>query len=703
MAVQRHYRAFISYSHSDEAWARWLQRALEGYRPPKSLRQSQPSLPARLFPIFRDRDELASGGDLSESIRKAMDDSDALIVICSPAARGSHWVNEEIRRFRGSGRGHRIFCLLVAGSPDPHAPDCAFPAAILQDENGNISHEPLAADATPGGDGKRNAMLKIAAGLLDVGVDDLKRRDAQRQAQFWSIVAAGAVFIAMLTIGLAVYALNAKRESEIRRSQAENLIGFMLGDLRERLEPIGKLEILDSIGDQAMNYFATLGDRGTPKELRERGKALHQIGEVRKSKGDLKAALAAFEESLKQMQALYKADPTNNDNLFELGQAEFWVGYVAWERGDLTLAENAFKNYMQYSRELLERDPGNSVYNMELSYAYSNLGSMARARGNTRVALDNFILSRDINAEELAKTPDDIELAYSLAEAWSWIGSSKMDLGDLAGSDEAFAEIAKLLRPIYLKNENARATFTFASNLTFQTEAKLYIGDVGSAGRLNMESLRILSMLTEKDPNNADWLQVLYKAELLRLSMIPRSVWSGRHREDLDGLIGSAKALIAKDPSNAKNRTILAGMLREKALRALQDGNTPEAIVSAEASRSLIVSLLGESDKSPLLVAELARSSEVLGSAQMADGQSAKALMTWNSTADLLDGQNIRIFDFTPVRHQLAVRLGQTAKAAETRAVLAEAGYKDPRFDQDFVPAGPPASSVAPPTPSKEN
>ena len=703
MAVQRHYRAFISYSHSDEAWARWLQRALEGYRLPKSLRQSQPNLPARLFPIFRDRDELASGGDLSESIRKAMDDSDALIVICSPAARASHWVNEEIRRFRASGRGHRIFCLLVTGSPDPHSPDCAFPAAILQDENGNISHEPLAADATPGGDGKRNAMLKIAAGLLDVGVDDLKRRDAQRQARFWSIVAAGAVFIAMLTIGLAVYALNAKRESEIRRSQAENLIGFMLGDLRERLEPIGKLEILDSIGDQAMNYFATLGDRGTPKELRERGKALHQIGEVRKSKGDLKAALIAFEESLKQMQALYKADPKNNDNLFELGQAEFWVGYVAWERGDLKLAENAFKNYMQYSRELLERDPGNSVYNMELSYAYSNLGSMARARGNTRIALDNFILSRDINAEELAKTPDDIELAYSLAEAWSWIGSSKMDLGDLAGSDEAFTEIARLLRPIYLKDENARATFTFASNMTFQTDAKLYIGDVDSAARLNAESLRILSMLTEKDPNNADWLQVLYKAEILRLSMIPRGGWSNSHDADLDGLIGRVDTLISKDPSNTKNKIILSGMHREKALRKLQNGRTKEAIVSAKTSRNLVNALLKESDQSPLLVAELAKSALILGSAQMADGQASQAENTWRETARLLDSQTIRIFDFSPIRRLLAINLGEPDKTSEMESELSKAAYKDPRFAPAFTTSGASVPSVPTPNPSKEN
>ena len=108
MTDSRHYKAFISYSHSDENWARWLQRSLEKYKLPKTFRQSHPELPTRLYPIFRDRDELASGGELSESIRRAMEDSDALIVICSPAARASLWVNEEIKRFKASGRGDRI-------------------------------------------------------------------------------------------------------------------------------------------------------------------------------------------------------------------------------------------------------------------------------------------------------------------------------------------------------------------------------------------------------------------------------------------------------------------------------------------------------------------------------------------------------------------------------------------------------------------
>ncbi len=688
MTDSRHYKAFISYSHSDEHWARWLQRSLEKYKLPKTFRQSHPELPTRLYPIFRDRDELASGGELSESIRKAMEDSDALIVICSPAARASLWVNEEIIRFKALDRGDRIFCLLVSGSPNVNSPDCAFPSAILQDENGYVIHEPLAADATPKGDGKRNAMLKIAAGLLNVGVDDLKQRDAQRQARFWSVVAFSALFIASLTIGLAIYAFNAKKESEIRRQQAEGLIGFMLGDLREKLEPIGKLDILDSVGDQAMQYFATLGDRGSPKELLARGKALHQIGEVRKTKGDLESAHQAFKESLKQMQALYKADPSNNDNLFELGQAEFWVGYVAWERGDLQGAEKPFINYMKYSRELLAREPKNSDYNMELSYAYSNLGSLARARGDSKSALDNFILSRDINAEELKKHPNDIELTYSLAEAWSWIGSTKMDLGNLTGSEQAFAEISTILLPYYEKDDNARATFTLATNMAFHTEAKLYVGDVDSAKAINAESLRIISMLTKKDPNNANWLQVFYKARLMQLSLIPRKVWSSANDAELEKLLEGAQALLVKDPNISKNKIILAGIFREIALRALQGGHLASAIAPAKSAYALTDGLLKETEKSPMIYVEYAKSAEILGTALMANKQSGDAEKVWQSAADLLDKQTVRIFDFYPIRRLLAIELTDANRNRDIEMQLRKAGFKDPRMSEDYTQSG---------------
>jgi tetratricopeptide (TPR) repeat protein len=521
-----------------------------------------------------------------------------------------------------------------------------------------------------------------------VGVDELKRRDAQRQTRFWASIAIGSIFITTLTIGLAVYALYAKRESEIRRQQAENLIGFMLGDLRKNLEPIGKLELLDSVGDQAMKYFATLGNRGSPKELLDRAKALKQIGEVRKAQGELEPALRAFKQALLQSEALYKTDPSNNDYLFELGQAEFWVGYVAWERGDLKSAEPYFQNYMQYSRELLKREPDNSDYNMELSYAYSNLGSLARARGNSQVALDNFILSAEINAAELRKTPDNIDLIFNYAEGLSWIGSTKADLGDLKGSEQAFAEISTLLNPIYEKAENAKLTHTLAANMGFQTEAKLNLGDTNSAKALNAKSHSILVMLVAKDPQNAAWLDTYNKSVLIKLSMIPASDWSASNDAELNQLQESTRKLLMLDSSNSTNTIRLASLLREKALRALHTGNAIDAITYAKSAHTLMLDLVKKSDSKPMLLVHLAKSAEVLGSALTANQQTQAAEVIWNDTANLLDKQSIRIFDFYPVRYLLAIDLKQTDIAKQIETELTKAFYKDSRMDPAYTLSG---------------
>jgi len=99
----KHYTAFISYSHNDEAFAKRLHRRLEAYKPPKHLIQSQGKygpVPPNLKPIFRDQDELSVDGNLSRAIQTALKKSSSLIILCSPAAVASRWVNEEIITFK---------------------------------------------------------------------------------------------------------------------------------------------------------------------------------------------------------------------------------------------------------------------------------------------------------------------------------------------------------------------------------------------------------------------------------------------------------------------------------------------------------------------------------------------------------------------------------------------------------------------------
>lgn len=189
------YWAFISYSHADEEWAKWLHKSLETYRVPRKLvgrKTSHGEVPKRVFPIFRDRDELPGASDLGGKIKEALTTSRTLIVICSPKSAVSKWVNEEVKSYKSLGSENRVLCLMIDGEPNasdkPEAGllECFPPAVrfqVIGDEVTKLPAEPIAADARPGKDGKANALFKILSGVLGVGYDELKQRERQRQRQ----------------------------------------------------------------------------------------------------------------------------------------------------------------------------------------------------------------------------------------------------------------------------------------------------------------------------------------------------------------------------------------------------------------------------------------------------------------------------------------------------------------------------------------
>lgn len=202
------YRAFLSYSHRDTVWAKWLHRALEAYRIDKDLiGRETPNgpVPKTLRPIFRDREDFSAGHSLTEQTLAALDASQFLIVICSPNAARSPYVNEEIRRFKAMGRAAHVLPIIVEGEPGDSQREC-FPPALrfrlgvdgaLTDER----EEPIAADARPQGDGKEIAKQKVVSGLLSVGLDEIMRRAerARKRRNRLRIVAASAA--ALLIVG----------------------------------------------------------------------------------------------------------------------------------------------------------------------------------------------------------------------------------------------------------------------------------------------------------------------------------------------------------------------------------------------------------------------------------------------------------------------------------------------------------------------
>jgi WD40 repeat protein/ketosteroid isomerase-like protein len=223
------YWAFLSYSHADKKWGDWLHKALETYRVPRRLigRDSRDGkVPARVYPIFRDREELPVSADLGSNINEALRESRYLIVICSPRSAQSRWVGEEIKTYKRLGHEDRILALIVDGEPNASdgkagfkVDEECFPEAMRYHigPDGALSPqrtEPIAADAREGKDGKHNAKLKLLAGLLGINYDDLKRREQERKMRRLQALV-GVVSILLLTFAaLGIFAWRQKLVAE---------------------------------------------------------------------------------------------------------------------------------------------------------------------------------------------------------------------------------------------------------------------------------------------------------------------------------------------------------------------------------------------------------------------------------------------------------------------------------------------------------
>ena len=222
------YRAFISYSHTDTSWAKWLHGKLEGFPIDKDLvgrETATGAIPKTLRPIFRDRDDFTAGDTLSEQTLEALDASQALVVICSPASAKSHYVNEELRLFKSRHPDRQVIPLIVGGTPDDPQDECFSPALKFkvspEGEITTIPDEPLAADVRDEGDGKHLALAKVVAGLLDVSSDEVFRRaerERRRRQQRWIV---GLSTVVLLLAGLAVWAEINRREAVAQRLEAE--------------------------------------------------------------------------------------------------------------------------------------------------------------------------------------------------------------------------------------------------------------------------------------------------------------------------------------------------------------------------------------------------------------------------------------------------------------------------------------------------
>ena len=500
------FSAFVSYSHADAAIAKKLHRKIETYKLPKSLRDIGDSDrdTGRLGQIFRDREDLPAALDLSESVKAALTRSQALIVLCSPDAKNSPWVNREIDLFRELHPDRPVLAALVAGEPTE-----AFPEALTR------LGEPLAADLRKQGDGWRLGVLKLVAGIAGVPLDSLVQRDAQRHIRNVTAVTlvVGAALLAM--IGMTYFAIQQRNEAQHQQAQAEGLVEYMLTDLRSELRGVGRLDVMTNVNERAMDYYEDQGDLAdmSAESLERRARILHAMGEDDQKRGDLSKALLKFTEAHRVTEELLARDPENADRIFGHAQSEYWVGRVHELRKEHSSAKNFYSKYADLAALLYEKEPNQGRSLMELGYAASNLGILAlEEKRQTTQAVKQFEEAIFWFERALTQNPDNQTIWDNLANAYAWKSDSHF-----AAKQLKLAKTSRLIELKYHRKLLARdpnnlylqhnlLVTEYALNLIAIKEGKIEIG------QKSMEELYVKALKYRNiDRTNEEWAQLIEK------------------------------------------------------------------------------------------------------------------------------------------------------------------------------------------------
>lgn len=531
------YRAFISYSHKDKVLAKWLQKGIENYAIPKHLHVTYPHLPQDLTrSIFRDDEELAGSWELSYALKKALNESEKLIVLCSPNAVGSLWVEKEIASFLQEHDEKDVITVVIKGEPKEVIP------SLLRH---NV--EPLAIDIKSS---KKRMLFKVIASLLEVDFSDLWEREKKENRK--RVLLRSAVIGLMLIVGVYAYMQSRAISSNVELEEVltditkieHSLVEKKLSEeevnrLNARLK---ELERLKKAKEETLKWFGMLktsiaqkakhvyDKEGVEKALevlesdvsQSEDKAYAKKNILRAKlyieKSDFKHAKAAYEKAvaidvsylnlydyalyLTTQNALQKAKEKYEQLLdYDLSDAHMAnvlnrLGILYRKLKAYEEAEKVYKRALALRTDLSQKD--SKAYTEDLAWTYNNMGVLYQESNQiakSEKALQRAYVLRQILAKENPK-----KYAHHLS-------CSRHNLGELYSRMHEYKKAETLLlssleeRRKLVKENSKEYTPALAWTLYELAGVHYAMSDYAEAERMYSEVLVLRQGLFKRNPS----------------------------------------------------------------------------------------------------------------------------------------------------------------------------------------------------------
>ena len=480
-----------------------------------------------------------------------------------------------------------------------------------------------------------------------------------------------------VTSTLAVTAFQARNEAREQRREAEGLVDFMVGDLKDKLEPIGTPRRARRRRPAGARLLSASRIRLSSPTLRllQRSRALSLMAKSPICGAISDGATRLYREAMAGTAEAVRRNPEDPQRLFDHAQNVFWIGDLARQQGQISEAESSYREYKRLADQMVARQPDNLKWRMEVLYATEDIGITLKLQRRYAEAAQLFGSTLDPMLSLATVDPDNSVYQQEFSNLLGWFADTESALGHL---DSAIAARRRQIAFLERVVANGKTAVGLRKRLIPSHEG---LGLLFAArGRIDEAIAEDGSALTQADgllaiePTNSEWRDLAASVDLDLARNLFATGNTAKAAEATAGGCAFAESLRSHDSNVARWRGLWTTCLSMRSRVALASGAMGPALTFA--SQALDAARSRRSGD-PVTDRYLAASAyRLLGDVYQHMGNQEQSRTAWSEGLAEIP-QNVAEQPQELDEHaELLERLGRTQEAAPLKARLGTIGYK---------------------------
>ena len=512
----------------------------------------------RALRLFRDDTSLSATPHLWPTIEQALAESRFLIVLASPGAAASQWVNKEVAWWLDHKSIDTLLTALTDGELawDNALGDFPWPDGVPLPPvlTGRCPTEPKWVDLRAyraGADPRDVRFLEagadLAAAIHGLPKEDLLSQEARQQRRALTLAwsAAGSLLI---LAGLAGWqwktaidaerladaqkqiaqqqrdraveaenvAVEQRKEAQTQRDRAEKalaaatttantLVNDLALDFRERSGM--PIDLVRKILDRARGLQRQLTQSGeVTADLRfSETSALMELTMTLLAQSDTKAAIQAATEAREIAEGRVAANPNDEVWQRELSMTYGRLGLALSDAAELQPSLAAFRKALAIREKLAAAHPEDSGARRDLAIAHGELAD-AQRNGDVNQALQSYRTSLAIFEPFTAMSPDKAGPQRDLSLILTRMGTTLEEIGRHGEAEQTYRRALALTERLAEADPgDTQAKRDLSRNYRMLGSLLHQLGNYREALEIRLKDLRLMDRLAASDTGNAEW------------------------------------------------------------------------------------------------------------------------------------------------------------------------------------------------------